>query len=343
MRTNGERAPWRITFVTNPDDCNLRCPFCRTHSPLARQHGRFPARPPRRMAMALVRRVLDAQRENPPAEVIPSTVGEPLLYPDFEPLLDACSERGIGVNLTTNGTFPGRGAAAWAERIVPVATDVKISWLGARAETAEALMPGLSFQESLENVRVLVAARDALAKRTGRRCQVSFQVTALESNLPELPDVVTLAASLGVDRVKVNQLQVHFESLAHLSLRRSAESIQRWNEAVRAARLAAQQATRTGREPLRLQNFAELEPDPSQPAPRGPCPFLEREAWIWPDGRLLPCCAPAAVEGHLGEFGSVADRPLAELWQDAAYRSLVERVDTHPICRVCNFRRMGGV
>ena len=28
-------APWRITFDTNPDDCNLNCVMCEEHSPTA--------------------------------------------------------------------------------------------------------------------------------------------------------------------------------------------------------------------------------------------------------------------------------------------------------------------
>ena len=33
-RTTQERpGPWRITFDTNPDDCNLHCIMCEDHSP----------------------------------------------------------------------------------------------------------------------------------------------------------------------------------------------------------------------------------------------------------------------------------------------------------------------
>ena len=27
--------PWRITFDTNPDDCNLQCLMCEEHSPFS--------------------------------------------------------------------------------------------------------------------------------------------------------------------------------------------------------------------------------------------------------------------------------------------------------------------
>ncbi|MCX5731051.1 MAG: hypothetical protein NTY18_06810 [Deltaproteobacteria bacterium] len=35
---------WRITYVTNPDECNLACPMCATHPEVARASR--PAGPP---------------------------------------------------------------------------------------------------------------------------------------------------------------------------------------------------------------------------------------------------------------------------------------------------------
>jgi MoaA/NifB/PqqE/SkfB family radical SAM enzyme len=173
---------------------------------------------------------------------------------------------------------------------------------------------------------------------------VSFQVTAREDNVAELPGIVRLAARLGVDRVKLNQLQVRSPDLARLSLRRSPEAIRRWNAAARAVREAAEEALALrGRAPA-LENAVELSPDPAAPAPRGPCPFAGREAWIHPDGRLAPCPHPAAAE--LGDFGSVADAPLGALWAAPAFRAFVAPGPgghpVHPLCDGCAFRRPGG-
>ena len=50
-------GPWRITFDTNPDDCNLHCIMCEDHSPYsATQSDRISAgRPKRRMDIDLIR------------------------------------------------------------------------------------------------------------------------------------------------------------------------------------------------------------------------------------------------------------------------------------------------
>ena len=294
------------------------------------------------MDPALAARVVREAAAAGLAEVIPSTMGEPLLWAGLDALVELCAELGVALNVTTNGTFPGRGAAAWASRLVPVASDVKISWNGATAGTAERIMPGLRFDAAVEGVRALIAARDAHAPGGGRRCRVSFQVTAQEANVGELAGIVRLAAALGVDRVKVNQLQPRFPSLAALSLRRDLAALRRWNAAAAAAVAAAEEARLTGGARVLLENVAALAEDPEAPAPRGPCRFVGREAWIHSDGRFAPCPHPAAARGELGDFGGVADRPLGRAWEDPRFRAFVARWEAHPVCRSCPLRRPGG-
>lgn len=300
-----------------------------------------PAATPRRMPTELALRVLDEARALGAREVIPSTMGEPLLWSGLDALLDRASQLGLSVNVTTNGTFPGRGAAGWAARLLPLASDVKISWNGATAATAEAIMPGLDFRAAVENVRALTARRDALAREGGPRAGITFQVTAQEENVGELAGIVRLASDLGVDRVKLNHLQPRLPGLAGRSLRRSAEAIARWNAAVGAAREEAERLCAAGR-PIILQNAVALAPDPAAPAPRAPCPFVGREAWVHADGTFAPCPHPEAVRGGLGEFGSLADRPLAELWTAPAFTTFVARWEEHPVCGECPLRRPGG-
>jgi MoaA/NifB/PqqE/SkfB family radical SAM enzyme len=293
------------------------------------------------MEVALAERLVHEAADAGVREIIPSTMGEPLLWGGMDRLADLCAERGLLLNLTTNGTFPLRGAAAWAERLAPVASDVKVSWNGATAATAEAVMAGLDFARAVENVRAFVAVRDRLA-RPGRRCRVSFQVTAQEANVHELAGIVRLAASLGVERVKVNHLQPRLPHLAARSLRRSREGIRRWNAAVALARAAAEERRLASGDGVLLENVAPLAEDPAAPASAGPCRFVGREAWVHPDGRFAPCPHPAAARGELGDFGSVRTLPLREVWDGEPLRRLVATWEEHPVCRTCPLRRPGG-
>ena len=119
------------------------------------------------MPIDLLRRVVAEGATRGLREIIPSTMGEPLLYEHFEDILALCSEHGVRLNLTTNGTFPRLGARGWAERIVPLASDVKISWNGATKATQEAIMIGTRWEKVLANVREL--HRGPRCARRGRR------------------------------------------------------------------------------------------------------------------------------------------------------------------------------
>jgi MoaA/NifB/PqqE/SkfB family radical SAM enzyme len=202
-------------------------------------------------------------------------------------------------------------------------------------------MPGLDLARAVEDVRAFAAVRDARATAR-RRCRLSFQVTAQEGNVAELADVVRMAASLGVERVKVNHLQIRFPALAGRSLRRSVDAIRRWNAAVAAMVAAADAARLPSGASVLLENVVPLAEDPAAPAPAGPCRFLGREAWIHADGRFAPCPHPAAARGELGDFGSAADHPLDALWRGDALRGLAARWPGHPVCARCPLRRPGG-
>jgi hypothetical protein len=172
---------------------------------------------------------------------------------------------------------------------------------------------------------------------------VTFQLTFLESNVAELADIVRLAIALGVDRIKGHHLWAHFDAIKSLSMRRSPESIQRWNQAVLAARAAAaEQPLPNGRYVL-LENIFLLESSASEDlAPGGPCPFLGQEAWVSAAGRFDPCCAPDAQRRTLGEFGNLQDTPLHEIWQGEKYQRLMKSYRNRTLCLSCNMRKPIG-
>lgn len=341
-RVSALPGPWRITFDTNPDTCNLKCIMCEEHSPLSdRQEQRKAAGKPRRvMPMELLRSVIAEGAANGLREVIPSTMGEPLLYEYFDEIIDLCAEHRVKLNLTTNGTFPGRGARAWAERIVPVTSDVKISWNGATKGTHERIMIGARWETVLDNVRTFVTVRDAHAATGGNRCRVTFQLTFLEANVAELADIVRLAIDLGVDRVKGHHLWAHFDGIKNLSMRRDVGVIRRWNAAVAAAREAVAERPLPNGKPILLENIFPLNQTASVDlAPGGPCPFLGQEAWISAEGRFDPCCAPDAQRRTLGDFGDLNEHGLMQIWSGERYRRLVTTYRTRGLCLGCNMRK----
>jgi MoaA/NifB/PqqE/SkfB family radical SAM enzyme len=339
--TAPSNGPWRITFDTNPDDCNLHCVMCEDHSIYSStQKDRVKlGKPPRRMDVGLMRKVVSEAVLHGLKEIIPSTMGEPLLYAEFEEILWICDEFNVKLNLTTNGTFPRRPAAEWAGLIVPRASDVKVSLNGTNAETDESIMRGAQFSRIVDNLRQFLRVRDAIRGESGHYCRVTLQVTFLETNCHELPDMVRLAAELGVDRLKGHHLWVHFPETAPLSMRRDRSSIARWNALVEKVITAADEFRRADGSRVRLEGIFPLASEGSAMVSGAKCPFLGQEAWVAWDGRFNPCCAPDALRRTLGDFGNLYESDLLKVWQGSAYRELVQNYPSRRLCASCNMRR----
>ncbi len=344
--TSPTPGPWRITFDTNPDDCNLACVMCEEHSDLSeRKRLRMAGhRSHRRMDVGIIRMVVAEMAPKGLREVIPSTMGEPLLYAHFDEILDVCREFNVKLNLTTNGTWPHRGPRRWGELICPVTSDVKVSWNGTEARTQETIMKGSSLETRTRDLQSFLYVRDAVHASGGNRCRVTLQCTFMERNLEELPALVAFAAQVGADRVKGHHLWVHFGPLAEDDLRRTTESRQRWNRIVEECHRAAGSHRRPDGTMIQLDNFLPLPEwgSPSMP-PDWDCPFLGREAWVNHAGRFDPCCAPDAERQSLGYFGSVgAEGGMTALWEGARYQTLVSNYRDQAVCRKCTLRRLAG-
>jgi len=352
-------APWRITFDTNPDDCNFSCIMCEEHSPFSPKQQERVARGDRRrrMDINLIRDVVTECASRGLREIIPTTMGEPLMYKGMLDIVDLCEEFDVKLNLTTNGSFnwPGRrrsspksGATLWAERIVPVASDVKISWNGASPGVQEKVMQKSSWEKQNANLKDFLSVRDRL-RAEGRigpaDCTVTLQVTFMEVNLAEFPMLVQMAAALGIERIKGHQLWAHFAEIEGQDLRRSRESRARWNACVAQCHSVAEECRlpKTGAA-IRLENFDLLDLDDGDTSRRGMaadsvCPFLGQEAWVHYDGRFDPCCAPDEQRKTLGIFGNVNDAGLLSVWTSDKYKSLVKNYTDKPLCATCNMRR----
>lgn len=337
-----KQGPWRITFDTNPDDCNLRCIMCEEHSiySTCQTKRKEDGRPRRRMDIELIRKILQESKGSPLKEIIPSTMGEPLLFRHFDEIISLCQEFGVKLNLTTNGTFPKYGATEWAKRIVPIGSDVKISWNGATKQTSELIMIGSNFEKRLQNVKDFIRVRDDIAQKGGNFCRVTFQLTFMEIGLDELPDVIRLAASLGVNRVKGHHLWVFTREMEKQNLRKNLESIQKWNEIVKKALEVAEKERLPSGEKVILENIYLLEESATDELlPKGVCPFLGREAWVSSEGRFNPCCAPDKERLKLGDFGNLNESSIEEIWNSEAYKNLRENYLKHSVCKGCNMKK----
>lgn len=335
---------WRITLDTNPDTCNLNCIMCEDHSPYSlskkdrKKQGSLRSNMSREMLESIIR---DAAAMGI-REIIPSTMGEPLLYPHFDVFLDLCHELNLSLNLTTNGTFPSpdkdKNVEYWANRIVPIGSDVKISWNGASDETQSKIMLGADLSTHIENTKRFIEIRDTWAEHN--YCSVTMQLTFLRSNLDEIPKLLELAIELGFDRIKGHQLWAHFPELINENLRNDIVFAERWNSIVEYCHDRVNEHNKIAKRHFRLDNFLPLELDNlGDVTVSGNCPFLGKELWVDPSGRFNVCCAPDKQRKTLGDFGSVAKTPLKTLAQSDKYNSLMKQYKEHSLCKQCTMRR----
>ncbi len=340
------KGPWRITFDTNPDDCNLNCIMCEEFSKfsdlkqLRLLEGKTPRK--RRMDIKLIEKVIkEAIQFKEFIELIPSTMGEPLLYKEFDRIIELCYIHNLKLNLTTNGSFPRKSVEEWANLIVPIGSDVKISWNGATKDTQESIMINSNFEKHLDNLKSFIIIRDKIYNDGGNYCSVTLQVTFMRKNYIEFPKIIEMAAKLGVDRLKGHHLWSHFDEIEDQSMRKNNESIRLWNDIVDKIIQAAEIYRRPDGSRIELDNIYKLDNKSNfRLLEDSICPFLDKEVWIAWDGRFNPCCAPDEQRKSLGYFGNLNDQSLLEIWRGVDYRDLVKNYKSIDLCKNCNMRRI---
>jgi MoaA/NifB/PqqE/SkfB family radical SAM enzyme len=117
--------------------------------------------------------------------------GEPLLHPRLWDMAAAIRENRGRASVTTNALLLDTAAAREACRI---GLDlVAISVAGAHAETNDSLRIGSDFEKICANIGYLCELKP--------RPKVHLVMQMMKSNMEELPELLTLAARLGVDEV----------------------------------------------------------------------------------------------------------------------------------------------
>ena len=191
-----------------------------------------------------------------------------------------------------------------------------------------------------ENVKEFIKYRDEHFANTGYFCRVTLQLTFMQNNMHELADIVKLAASLGVDRVKGHQLWAHFEEIKDLSMKVSKDSIAQWNEYVKQALEAQEKYRKPNGEKVLLENIIPLTENENTEVPEHyECPFLTKELWISATGKVSPCCAPDNLRKALGDFGNIENTSIQEVLNSTVYTELVKKYKSIPLCKSCNMRK----
>jgi len=338
-----ENKIWRITIDSNPEDCNLNCIMCEEHS----QYSSFKKDlfektgiRHRRMSSDIIVKTINEAKMLGVKEIIPTTMGDPLVSDSIFTIIEQCKEKNIKLNVTHNGTFPGKSGREWAELLVPITSDIKISWNAATKATAEMIMKGLDFDKAVSELKEFVAYRDYWHQTTGYYCSVSLQMTFMRNNMHEIAEIIDFAHEIGIDRIKGHHLWVHFPEIENLSFNKNDQTRREWNEIVSSANKYAAQKSAHSKKTLKLENFIPFDEKQQLEIPETyECPFLGKELWVSATGKISPCCAPDNLRQSLGEFGNINSNSLAEIVNSNNYQNLLTTYKTKELCKTCTMRK----
>lgn len=270
-------------------------------------------------------------------------LGEPLLSPHLMAMLGYAAGRGIEVGFNTNGTLLARSVA---ERLVEVGCGwLHVSLDGATAATYQDVRHGTDFRPHPGQFERVVANLRGLVEARGpsQRPRVQIVFVAMRRNIAELPDLVTLAADIGVDSVWVQNLSHDFGDTeldgAYSGIREYAAEEAVFDREGSPARawfdVAAARARTLGLD-LRLPS---LEHAARNGDARG-CGWPWDSAYVTHRGDVQPCCM--VMGSDRVTMGSLGDASFERIWQDDPYRRFRAALlsdDPPEVCRGCSLYR----
>lgn len=227
--------------------------------------------------------------------------GEPTLHPNFVEMLELIHSHDARIYFCTNGMRLESLTNAIFENHVDV---FAVSLDGACAETNNRIRRGSDFNRIVKSLREIKARQ----KKEGLDYPyVNFVFCAMRSNLHELPDLVRLAADIGLEEVKVVYLTAFDNAMAKEVL---------WNDRSEVEEVF-QKAAELGEEVGVTLKLPYLQGnDPAAEAPHRDCFVAYRDFFLGSDGLVRPCMSTPV---HFFPFD--VRKPFMEMWNDVHYQS----------------------
>ena len=270
-------------------------------------------------------------------------IGEPLLNAALPDMIRAVKDRhpSTVVLFNSNAILLDE---RWQAALVDAGLDKFRISLDAATPATYIKTRGINaFSAVIENTR-----RFAHALRHATRPRLSFWLTAMRENLDELPDLVDLAAEIGVPQVYVQRLVLIQRGLARaeqsLHRRLHAQEEAALTEATRRARAHNVSFRASGltspRDSLRGAGNRKMTDGCVPDRPYSACHRPWTTTYITANGNVLPCCiSPFSTRDYPGlVLGNVFRTPFAEIWNDASYVERRTALHTaHPLhpCELC--------
>jgi MoaA/NifB/PqqE/SkfB family radical SAM enzyme len=203
--------------------------------------------------------------------------GEPTVHPKFGQILEYLAQYPVKKYFLTNGMFLDR----FFDPVVDTVDILAISLDGAKPDTNDRIRRGADFSKIIENIQGLVTKRKA---STRKRPHINIVMTLMKDNLNDLPSMIELAATLGIEEVKAVYLTAFSQELTSQVLFDQHEEVK---EVYRETLHLADKNGILVKLPY-LQGE-----DPAQNEPHKPCFVGWRDFFLGSDGFVRPCQSTA--------------------------------------------------
>jgi MoaA/NifB/PqqE/SkfB family radical SAM enzyme len=193
-----------------------------------------------------------------------------------------------------------------------------------------------AFNRVVDNVGEMVRTRSGLASATPR---ISIWMTGLRENMAELPDVVDLAARLGVDEVYLQRLVFWGQGLANADQSVFFPRAEEQAAIEEAERRAARHGVSLRGADATSPRASLLERPPTS-EPWRACSRPLRLAYITAQGTALPCCIAPFTDAPFESMrlGNYLEDGIAAVWHGEAYQRFREQLyssEPPASCRNC--------
>ena len=304
----------RVVFIEVTNRCNLFCETC--------PHTYFKREPLKSLKLDEFKRIAEQFPEMQRALL--HGIGEPLINKELPQIIKYLKERGVEVIINSNGTLL---TPAWQEKLVLSGLDqFRCSIDGAKDETYARIRGANLLPQLVSGLEGLVKTKVRLRSTTPR---ISIWCVATRENLQELPDLVRLAARLGVKEIYLQRM-VYFagEPQAQYGMARDELGIF-GSENEYQEKIITDCAELSSKLGIAFQASGARDPISSLAAARSSdfAPWKEclrpwTSAYVTANGNCLPCCiSPFATNDYESlMLGNLFEKPFQEIWNDLPYQ-----------------------
>ena len=321
----------KVLYIETTNRCNLRCKGCIIY--------RGSWEPDRDLSLAALVRITDQLPDL--EQVYLHGIGEPLLNKELPAMIGHLKSRQAYVLFNSNGILLDKNIQQ--DLVTAGLDELRISLDAASSTGYKKIRSSDKFELIVEN---LIALRRLQKQLQVDYPKMSFWFLGTRENISEFPELIKLAAEIGIEEVHLQRL-VYFQDDPGYGVARASKTLQDSSDGF--PKLLEESQHLAASLGIRLDASGQSKPVESlqgQAKDRRPWRNCYRPLtlmYISANGNVLPCCISpfSTVDYDSIILGNVFDNSLQEIWTGtkyAAFRRQHQSATPPKCCRGCGIQ-----